>query len=170
MRRDPTPEDQAREPLRRVERDVARRTHEAGERGELSRLPGEGRPLAHDEDEAAGERWAAAHLMRNVNAVPEWADLRREVEESRARLARRVRSHRTWLAARTARLRTLPAEHILDAVRATDEPDRRFQLELGAPIAEVNAKIARHNLLARSPVLPLGPLTTERLAELAGEE
>ncbi len=158
------------ERLRRIERDVERQLREAAERGEPPAPAGEGRPLPRDDDEAAGDRWAAAHVLKNANAAPEWVDLRREIQEARARLVRRVRSHRQWLTARAAGLKTLPAERILDAVRATDEFDRRFQEELAAALGELNAKIARHNLHARVQLLQLVPLDAERLSELAREE
>ena len=162
-----TSEDGALERLRRIEREVEEQVRGAVDRGDLAGLPGEGRPLPPDEDEAAGDRWAAAHVMRNADVVPEWVDLRREVQEARARLVRRVRSHREWLAARTRALRTLSAERILDAVRATDEADRLFRRELATTVVELNGRIALYNLMVRAHVLQLTSLTVERLSELA---
>lgn len=169
VRRQPAPEDEARHRLRRIQEDVERRIGEAAERGEFAHLPGEGSPLPRDQDEGLGDRWAAAHVVRNAEITPEWVELRREIQETRERLVRRVRGHRDWLAARSRSLRTLPAERILDAVRATDELDRRFQDELGVALAELNAKVARYNLHVRARLLQLAPLTAARLAELARE-
>ncbi len=164
------PEDDAFERLRRAERAIEEQLREAADRGELSGLPGEGAPLPPDADEAAGDRWAAAHVLRNANAVPEWADLRTEIRAARERLVRRIRAHREWLGARTAGLRRLPAERILESVRTTEELDRRFRDDLAGAIAEVNAKIARHNLLVRVPLLQLVPLDRGRLDELASRD
>src|SRR5690349_6551993 len=90
------PEDEALERLRRIERAIDEQLRETAERGDLSGLPGEGAPLPPDADQDAGERWAAAHVLRNANAVPEWVDLRREIDTARERLVRRVRAHREW--------------------------------------------------------------------------
>lgn len=165
----PAPEDEAERRPRRIQEDVERQIAEASARGDLADLPGEGRPLRQDPDEGLGDRWAASHVLRNAQIAPEWVDLRREIGESRAALVRRARGHRDWLAARTRALRTLPAERILDAVRATEEGDRRFQDELRAAIGEINARVARYNLHVRARALQLAPLTAERVAQLARE-
>lgn len=159
-----------RERLRRIEADVERQIREAADRGELSGLPGEGRPLARDGDEGLGDRWAAVHVMRNANAVPEWVEARQEIQQERARLVRHVRGHRAWLASRTASLRTLPAERIMDSVRATEAADLRFQAQLAEAVAELNAKIARYNLLVRAQLLQLAPLTADLVRQLATRE
>ena len=171
MSRHGTPQDDASERPRPLAENGDHEIRAAAERGDLSGLPGEGRPLPrHEEEEALGDRWAAAHVLRGANAAPEWADLRREIDEGTSRLVRRIRLHREWLAARSASLRTLPAERILDQVRATEEVDRRFREELASVVSELNAKIARHNLLARAELLQLAPLTSARVAQLAREE
>lgn len=143
---------------------------EAAERGEFSGVPGEGRPLPRDPDEGLGDRWAAAHLLRSANASPEWVDLRREIHDARSALLRRVRAHRRWLRARATSVNALPAERILEAVRATEDADRRFAADVAAGLAELNAKIARYNLIVRAQLLPILPLTSERLFQLAASE
>jgi hypothetical protein len=167
------PHDERDEPLarlRRNEAEVERRISEAALRGELSSLPGEARPLPPDPDEGAGDRWAAAHLLRNADAAPEWVELRREIFVERARLARRLRAHREWLSARRASLTEVPAERVLAHARATEAADRRFHAALEADLRELNAKIARHNLHARAQLLQLAPLTMERLGQIDAED
>ncbi len=128
------------------------------EAGDFSRLDGEGLPLPRENDAFMGDRWAATRVLRNANALPEWLELRREIEERRGRIATRVDAHRSWLRARRVALGTLPAERILDAVRATESADARFRVELAVRVAEVNERIARHNTVAPRPELQLAPM------------
>lgn len=131
--------------------------------GELSKLPGEGAPLA-DDDPDAGERWAARHIAKQANATPEFVELRREIAERRDRLLRRLRAHRDWLTERAALLHDLPAERILDAARATTDFDARVESELRSAVGEMNALVARHNL--KVPLaLQIPPLSFEHLRE-----
>ena len=162
-----TPQDEAQERLRRAQRDVERQIAEAAARGELRDLEGEGRPFGRDPDEGAGERWAAAHVLRNANATPEWIELRRSIFSERDVLVRRLRAHRAWLEARRTALRDVAAERLLEFARATDEADRRRRDELEIGLRQLNARIARHNLLVRAPAVQLFPLTMQRMHELA---
>ena len=131
--------------------------------GELSKLPGEGAPLV-DDDPTAGDRWAARHIAKNANVAPEFVELRREIADRRNRLVRRLRAHRQWLEDRSALLRDLPAERILDAARATTDFDVRVEAGLRSAMGEINALIARHNL--KVPLaLQIPPLSLERLRE-----
>ena len=165
------PEDDPQQRLPRVRQGVEQQLAEAAKRGELSGLEGEGRALSRDPDDAtAPERWAAAHVLRNANAAPEWADLRRDLFAARDALARRIRAHRRWLLSRRAALGAAPAERVLEHARATEAADRRFQNELLAALSEYNGRIARHNLLVSTPLLQLTTLTMERLDDLAREE
>ena len=161
-------DDGALERLRRVRDDVERQIAEAVARGELDDLEGAGRPLPRDPDENAGDRWAAAHILRNAKAVPEWLDIRAEIFRERDALERRIRAHHEWLGARRAQLSRLPAEALLEHARATERADRRFHIDLATAIGELNRRIARHNLLVRPSVLQLAPLTVDRLRERAG--
>ena len=149
--------------LRRIERGVEQRIHELIEAGELSGLPGEGAPL-RDEDGRTDDGWAARHVMRNAEAVPEWVDLRKEIDERVARIRRRFRAHREWLHDRTLLLAQLPADRIVDASRATAERDVRVRQELERAVSEANALIRRYDLLV-IPTLQLPLVTLERLAE-----
>ena len=149
------------ERLRRLERRVDEQLRELAEMGELSGLPGEGAPLV-DDDPDAGERWAARHIAKNADVVPEFVEQRREIDHRRDRLVRRLRAHREWLAARRSLLSELPAESILDAARATDAADARVEAELGEAVAALNAIVARHNL--RVPFrLQIAPLSLAHL-------
>jgi hypothetical protein len=149
--------------LRRIERRIEEQLRELAEMGELSNVPGEGAPLV-DDDPDAGDRWAARHVAKNANVMPEFVELRREIAERRDRLARRLRAHRSWLADRAALLSDLPAERILDAARATAEFDVRVESELRSAVGEMNALVARHNL--KVPLgLQIPPLSLEVLRE-----
>ena len=149
--------------LRHRERRIDEQLRELAAMGELSKLPGEGAPLVED-DRGAGEGWAARHIAKNANITPEFVELRREIADRRDRLIRRLGAHREWLEDRAALLRDLPAEHILDAARATTDFDGRVEAGLRSAMGEINALVARHNL--RVPLaLQIPPLSLELLRE-----
>lgn len=157
------PSDDPRTPkLRRIEHGVEERLRELSEQGELAGLPGEGAPLP-DDDRGSDEGWAARHVMRSAQAVPEWVDLRKEIDDRVARIRRRHRAHREWLHDRTRLLGELPADRIVDATRATAARDGRVRAELEAEVGELNALIRRYDLLV-VPSLQLPLVTLERLA------
>lgn len=119
-------------------------------------------PTEYD-DNGDPETWAARHIMRNANAVPEWVDIRKDIEDRVARLRLRVRSHRAWLHDRTRLLAELPADRIVGAARATTERDLRFRNELEHQLSEVNALVRRYDLIVPAAMqLPL--YTLDRLA------
>ncbi len=130
--------------------------------GELSDLPGEGAPLSRDQDAEAGVAWAARHLMRGANAVPEWAELRKDIAAWRERIARRLRAHREWIEARAQLLRKLPADRIVESARLTRERDERVRAEIEDALVELNGLVARHNLLVPLP-LQLPSVSLDRL-------
>ena len=84
--------------------------------GELSGLPGEGRPLPADPDDEAGEAWAARHVVRTAGAQPVWAELRRDITERRVRIVTRLRGHLAWVARRQELLEQMPSDRILSEV------------------------------------------------------
>ena len=146
-----------------MERRIDGQLRELADVGELSKLPGEGAPIV-DDDPDAGERWAARHLAKNANLIPEFVELRREIAGRRDRIVRRLRAHRDWLADRAALLLDLPAERILDAARATSDFDARVESELRSALAELNELVARHNL--KVPLgLQIPPLALQHLRE-----
>jgi hypothetical protein len=149
--------------LRRRESRIDEQLRELADMGELSKLPGEGAPLA-DDDPDAGERWAARHVAKQANLTPEFVELRREIADRRDRLVRRLRAHRDRLTDRAALLHDLPAERILDAARATATFDAHVESELRGAVGEINALVARHNL--KVPLgLQIPPLSLEHLRE-----
>ncbi|HYR93720.1 MAG TPA: DnaJ family domain-containing protein, partial [Methylomirabilota bacterium] len=76
------------------------------------------KPLPVDpDDDAPPEEWAARHIMRNAGAVPEWVDLRKDIDDRLAVLRRRNAAHHQWLHDRTRLLAELPADRIIDAVK-----------------------------------------------------
>jgi hypothetical protein len=121
------------------------------------------KPLPVDpDDDAPPEAWAARHIMRNAGAVPEWVDLRKGIDERLALLHRRNAAHHQWLHDRTRLLAELPADRIIDAVKATEARDARVRVEIAAALSEVNALIRRYDLLV-VPALQLPLVTLERL-------
>lgn len=153
--------------LRRIDRGVEERLRELAEAGELRGLPGEGRPFPREEDSLVGDRWAAFNLMRTNKVLPPWAQLRVEIDAERERLVRRLRGHLSWLEDRAAQLRTLPADRLLEATRATDARDSRVREELEAAVAALNAAIGRYNASVPVAGLQIVRLAVERLLEEA---
>jgi hypothetical protein len=114
------------------------------------------------DDDGPADTWAARHIMRNAGAVPEWVDLRKDIDERVALLRRRSAAHHQWLHDRTRLLAELPADRIVDAVKATEARDARVRVEIAAALSEVNALIRRYDLLV-VPALQLPLITLERL-------
>lgn len=80
------------------------RIREAIERGELSGLPGEGRPLQLDDDSAIPEELRAAYrILKNAGFLPPELQLRKELRE---------------------------AEHLLQQLPESERSRARFRLEL----------------------------------------
>lgn len=148
--------------LKEIERGVEDRLRVMAEAGELSGLPGEGRPIPAD-DGLAGERWAAVHAMRNAGVVPEWSELRREIDARADALVARARRHLRWLRARQEHLVGLPAERILEAAKATREADAGVRHEMAEAIAELNGLVRRYDLIVPVDGLRIAPLTLERV-------
>lgn len=160
------PEDPRSAKLRRIECGVEQRLAGLAEAGELSGLPGEGKPFADRGADRAGARWAAFRLMSNNSVLPAWAQLRREIEEEVARLERVGRAHRAWVGRRRSQLAGLPAERILDAARTTAAREQRVRAELAAAVGALNVKVRQFN--ARVPVdsLQLVPFRAERFLQV----
>ncbi len=155
--------------LRRIERGVENAIRDAIERGELRELPGEGAPLPRD-DAPVDDRWVAMRVLKSANALPEWAALRREIDDEREALARRARRHLEWLGARRDLLRTLPAERILEATRVTASRDAEVRSALVEAVADLNRRIDRYNRLVPVLNLQLSFARVERIFELAAED
>ena len=147
--------------LRTIETGVRRTIDELAETGQLRGLPGEGKPLP-DDDPHHDAAWAARHIVRQSNASPEWADLRREIDERRARIKRRFLAHRDWLHDRTRLIAEMPADRILEATHATNTRDLKVRAELEHAVSELNALIRRYDLLV-VPAMQLPLVTLERL-------
>jgi hypothetical protein len=147
--------------LRSIEQDVERKIRSLADAGEVRGLPGKGAPLP-DDDDGPSEAWAARHVMRTAGATPEWAALRKDIDERTARLRRRLAAHREWLHDRTRLLAELPADRIIDAVKATEARDARVRSEIESALSELNALIRRYDLLV-VPALQLPLVTVERL-------
>ena len=160
---DDTPESR----VRRVAMGVEARIRELRDAGELSGLPGEGRPLPVDPDDDASEAWAARHVLRTSGARPLWADLRRDITERRSRIVTRLRAHLVWLDRRQALLEQLPAERIVAEVARTNESDARVRAEVAHAIAELNALVKHHNLVVTATSLHITVASLEGLIEVA---
>ena len=132
---------------------------DALERGELRGLPGEGRPLP-DDGLPTDEKWAATHILRGAGAVPEWAELRRQIDAETARVFRRARAHLDWLAGRASALASTPADRIMETTRATTERDRRVRAQIASDLEELNRLIRRYDLLV-PPALQVAEVGAE---------
>jgi DnaJ-like protein len=143
------------------------RIRELRESGELSGLPGEGKPLPSDPDDDAGDVWASRHLLRTSGARPLWSELRRDVTERRVRIVTRLRAHLDWLQRRQAQLKDLPAERIVSELALTRNADGRVRAEVAHAIAELNALVRHHNLLVTATSLHLATATLQGLIEVA---
>ena len=160
------PDGDPRDPrLRRIERSVEERLRRLAADGGLSGLPGEGRPIDPGELDGDDERWAAFRLMKNNKVRPAWSDARAAIDAERERLARRVRAHRAWLTARAALLRTLPADRIVDAARATSREDARVRAEVEAAVGELNGAVDRYNAIVPAESLRLSPISAGALLD-----
>ena len=149
--------------LRRIERDVDRKMREIVESTRIEQLPGAGQPLR--DTSHSGETWAAGHVLENANAVPEWADLRKDIEAREERIRRRVVAHREWLHDRARLLAEVPADRIVDYQHATNTRDLRVRAQIESAMGEVNALIRRYDLLV-VPAMQMPLLTLERLGTL----
>jgi hypothetical protein len=144
---------------------VEARLRELRDTGELTGLPGEGRPLPPDPDDDAGDGWAGRHVLRTSGARPLWTELRRDITERRMRIVTRLRAHVLWLERRQALIAQLPAEQILPEVGLTNEADGRVRAEVTRAIAELNALVRHHNLVVTATSLHLGTATLEGLMD-----
>ena len=106
-------------------------------------------------------------MLRTSGARPLWTELRRDVTEQRARIVMRLRAHLSWLERRQALLEHLPAERIVPELALTRDTDARVRAEIGGAIAELNAHVARHNLIVTATSLHLPRATLEGLIEVA---
>ena len=164
----PGADDDPRSPrLRRIERGIEERLARMAEEGELSGLPGEGKPLPADVHDAAGDRWAAFHLMANANVIPTWSELRIEIDREHAELVARAREHLAWSERRRRQLRDLAADRILDEARRSRERDARVRAEIDRAVGRLNAKVERFNQVAPVDSLQVVPFTAERLFDEA---
>jgi hypothetical protein len=145
---------------------VEARIRELREAGELSGLPGEGRPLPNDPDDNAGDAWASRHVLRTSGSLPLWSE-RRDIAERRLRIVTRLRAHLEWIERRRALLEQLSAERIVSEVARTEEVDGRVRAEISQAIAELNAQVRRHNLIVTAPGLHLATATLEGLTDVA---
>lgn len=158
-------EDQAErgpEALRQVERSMEERLRRMSEAGELAGLPGEGRPLRLEGED--GPRWAAFHLMKNNRLLPDWAEMRKEIDAEGARLVRRLGRHLAWVDRCGVELRRLPAERVVAAARRTREEDGRVRARLAADVRELNARIDRYNAAVPIDSLRMPRAAMDRLS------
>lgn len=149
------------EALSGPERSIEERLRGMSERGELGRLPGEGQPLPLEGDD--GPWWAAFHVMKQNRVLPQWAEMRKDIDAESERLLARVRRHLAWVDRRAADLRRLPAERIIEAVRLTREEEGRSRERLRASASAHNARIERYNAVVPVDSLRLPPVTLDGL-------
>jgi len=142
---------------------VEERLRKLAETGELTGLPGEGRPFAPEDLAGDDASWAAFRLMKNNKVIPAWSQERLDIDRELDRLRGRCRSHRAWIEARAARLRALPGDRIVEAARVTSRGDDRFREEIGSAVRALNERIGRYNAITPSPSLALLPVSVVAL-------
>ena len=131
--------------------------------GELSGLPGEGRPIPREDLAGDDASWAAFRLMKNNKVIPVWSQERIEIDAELDRLRARCRGQQAWLAARALALGTLPGDRIVEAARVTAAADQRFRSELGSAVQALNERIGRYNAIVPSAGLALLPVSAGAL-------
>ncbi len=131
--------------------------------GELSGLPGEGRPIPREDLAGDDASWAAFRIMKNNRVIPVWSQERIEIDAELDRLRARCRGHRAWLSARALALRTLPGDRIVEAVRFTAGADQRFRSELESAVQALNERIGRYDAIVPSAGLALLPVSAAAL-------
>ena len=113
---------------------VEARIERAIERGELAGLPGQGRPIALDDDACVAPELRLAHrILKNAGYVPEEVELRREITSLAALIdategterARAIARH-DWLRARLA-LRGGTGSCLLEHREYVERVARRFE-------------------------------------------
>ena len=113
---------------------VETRIERAIERGELAGLPGQGRPIALDDDAGVAPELRLAHrILKNAGYVPEEVELRREIASLAALIdategveQTRAIARRDWLRARLA-LRGGAATSLLEHREYAERVARRFE-------------------------------------------
>ena len=139
------------------------RLRRLAEAGELSGLPGEGRPFAAEDLAGDDASWAAFRLMKNNRVIPGWSQDRIDIDRELDRLRSRCRAHRSWLIARARRLRSAPGDRVIELSRITALEDERFTAEVESSVRELNVRLDRYNAIVPSPSLALLPI---RVGEL----
>ena len=134
------------------------RLRRLAEAGELTGLPGEGRPFAAEDLAGDDASWAAFRLMKNNRVIPGWSQDRMDIDTELDRLRSRCRAHRSWLIARARRLRSAPGDRIIELSRITALEDERFTAELESSVRELNVRIDRYNAMVPSSSLALRPV------------
>jgi len=134
------------------------RLRRLAEAGELTGLPGEGRPFAAEDLAGDDASWAAFRLMKNNRVIPGWSQDRMDIDAELDRLRSRCRAHRSWLIARARRLRSAPGDRVIELSRITAFEDERFAAELVSAVRDLNERIGRYNAMVPSPSLALLPV------------
>lgn len=68
------------------------RIQTAHEKGLLKNLEGEGKPLKTDDGH--GKEWLANHLLRQADVLPEWLQLRKDIDALRPEVVAALREYR----------------------------------------------------------------------------
>jgi Domain of unknown function (DUF1992) len=144
------------------------RLRKLSEAGELSGLPGDGRPFKREDLEGDDATWAAFRLMKNNKVIPAWSQERIDIDAELDRLRARCRGHHAWLEARAALLRKVPGDRIVATAQVTSGADDRFRDELGAAVSGLNERIDRYNAMVPSVGLALPRVSAGALLASAG--
>lgn len=143
--------------MKEADRDnfVERRIREAMEKGEFDNLPGEGKPLPHDEANpfAEPDKQLAYHLLKSNGFTLPWIARRKEIQAQLERLAIPLRRAEELHRARVA---FRPDD------RVSHDQWRRAQENYMSQIEALNQDITLYNLMVPSDAFRLPPLAPPR--------
>ena len=127
---------------------------EAMEEGKFDDLPGKGKPIVFDEDPMTPAHLRMLNrILSNANVLPEWIQLRKDIESERLQLAemraRLVRDNHRW-GARIAKSPSNP-----DVIRLYAEWHAESRAAYLRLLKSVNGSILKFTLVAPSTAKPV---------------
>ncbi len=106
---------------------------DAIQKGQFENLKNQGKPLAENNDDLAGEQWIANRILENNDELPDWLSLRKDITRQRE-VAKRYRDEAI------ERLHQLP-----NRLWPTDARLRRLSELYGKNVRQLNLMIDEHN-------------------------
>lgn len=150
---------------------VERAIREAADRGEFDHLSGTGEPLADDSSDVfAGEKALAHKIIKNAGYLPDFLQLRRDIEreifEAQTFIRRSIRRRERGL----ARLDSVKLEKMVPLHRRTWDDWYANLAEFERRILEINVQIEIFNLKNELPSMFMKKLDASAEREQAENE